>query len=219
MGIKLLLVSGLCAALGAGMLKVHVDRVTEDAWGGPPAQVVVMTEDLSAGAYLYERHLAVGERPERYVESRHIPRSRMDAVVGLRTGLPVKAGEPLLWTDIAGMQSAPRQLSSLVPEGMRAVAIHVRKGDLSGLIRPGDRVDVLRAGGGRVGASTVLENMLVLAIGTDTGGPGGRRGYAGQITLNATPAQAEVLTAAEFSGGLRITVRNPSDAVLTGGGP
>src|SRR5205823_4569768 len=82
----------------------------------------------------------------------------------------------VLWTDLATNSDARRDLSSLVRAPMRAVTIRAdATSTFGGLIRPGDRVDVLttmargNAEGDRL-TLPLLQNVLVLAAGRDTGG-------------------------------------------------
>jgi Flp pilus assembly protein CpaB len=106
------------------------------------------------------------------------------------------------------------------------VAIESRAGAFDGLLRPGDRVDVLfTAGSGTEPGSTVtlLQNLLVLSVGgsvakTSEGGarvPGALRG--GSVTLSASVADAQLITQAKERGQLSLTLRNADDIALATG--
>jgi len=139
-------------------------------------------------------------------------------VVGIRISSAVRSDEALLWTDLANSDQR-RDLSALVQEGMRAYSIRT---DLSnsfgGLLRPGDRVDVLltteRRGSGRV-SLPLLQNVLVLAAGGDVGGYAGPQGGArrpfNQVTVSVTLEQAQRLALAEEQGRMSLVLRNPDD--------
>jgi pilus assembly protein CpaB len=85
--------------------------------------------------------------------------------------VPITRGEPVLRAKlvVAGARSG---LATIVPEGMRAVAVRVDEVvGVAGFVRPGDRVDVLvtmrpRDDGPFV-SRVVLQNVQVLAVGKD----------------------------------------------------
>ncbi|MAC26103.1 MAG: Flp pilus assembly protein CpaB, partial [Myxococcales bacterium] len=153
-------------------------------------------------------------------------------VLGIRVNTPVRANQSLLWTDLATTASERRDLSTLLREGMRALT--VRTGVTSafgGLLRAGDRVDVLltanRPGGEERVTVPLLQNVLVLAVGADTGGPdqsdeeaeqaNNRRGR--DVSLAVTLEQATLLTHARDRGELQLILRNPDDVEIVGGVP
>ena len=143
----------------------------------------------------------------------------------------VGEGDPILWTYLDGGRGAGRGLADDVPDGMRAVSIPVSGASaVSGLVRPGDHVDVLGsfalpeggakdAGEARVVTMTVLQNVTVLATGTTTARSragsdrdGASSAGYGTVTLCATPREAEVLVfAQQMKGRLFLTLRNGSD--------
>jgi pilus assembly protein CpaB len=158
------------------------------------------------------------------VEERHIPASDVEQIIGANATEAVKANESLLWTDMAVLQAGSRRLSDLVQEGMRAITVRNRTGAFGGLLRPGDRVDLLFTEGGKFGenearaTSTLLQNLLVLAVGSNLGGSeqGDRpEGVAtGRVTLGVTAEQGQLIAQAEHQGQLRLVLRNPDDIVL-----
>jgi pilus assembly protein CpaB len=101
-----------------------------------------------------------------------------------------------------------------VPEGMRAVTIHVT--DSSGvisLLRTGQKVDVqvvLGKSGAETTVRTALEDLQVLGV--NPAGEGTSQGtILPSVTLLAGPAQADVLAAADSGARVRLTLRNPLD--------
>lgn len=95
------------------------------------------------------------------------------------------------------------------------------------MVRPNDSVDVLGSfvlpAAGAAGKTdelemvtlTVLQNVTILAIGSDTQRTFSERknnsGY-GTVTLQVTPREAEVLVfAQQMKGKLFLTLRNPAD--------
>ena len=172
--------------------------------------------------------LGVRDLPQAYLDQRNIRASDAEKVLNAAVSTGVKANESLLWTDFSTMQAAGRSLSVLVQEGMRALTVGAGSGALSGLIRPGDRVDVLYTAGGRLNGegaestATLVQNLLVLAVGADIGGDdslGIERDGDNQVTLSVTADQAQLLTQAAHQGSLNLALRNPNDIVLLQGLP
>lgn len=140
---------------------------------------------------------------------------------------PVQAGEPIFRSRVTGTDASGAGVSALVSFGKRAMAVRVDKViGVSGFIRPQNRVDVLVTLGdpgakGETITKTVLENMLVLAAGTELEKrPGAEKAVpVDVITLEVTPEDAERLTLAASFGRIQLALRNlkDSETVLTEG--
>ena len=104
----------------------------------------------------------------------------------------------VFWSDFDADRA--RVLSGLVQNGMRAVPLDVRSADFDGLLRPGDRVDVLFSTGAKGddgSTQTLLQNLLVLSVvGVLERASDGEPVPAarGSVTLSATIEQAQILT-------------------------
>ena len=112
-------------------------------------------------------------------------------------------------------------LQVVLTPGARAIAIPVATGGAStGLLYPGDRVDVILTQNfkGEVTAitrrsvsETVVENLRVLAIDTpETKAPSGGGNFGRTVTLEVTPEQAEKINVATELGKLSLTLRSVS---------
>jgi len=217
---KALLVAVIATAAGIALLRLYMHRFEQQASGGPTQPVLVLLGDAAAGTVLDRDALGTRELPQAYLESRHIPARQLNEVSGLRLALAVRAHETLLWTDLASMRPAPRTLASLVPPGMRALSLALRTGAFDALLAPGDRVDVLLAPerSADAAASTVAENLLVLAVGDQLGRSGqSAQARNGDVTLSVSPEQGRTLAAAERRGSLRLVLRHPDDIALGAG--
>lgn len=218
---RALAISVVSAIAGVALLRLYMHRFEMEASGGPRTRVLVLARDTESGEKLDRDTLGVRALPEAYLESRHVPASALDDIVGTRLAVPGRVHEALLWTDLASMRRPDRRLSSLVPEGMRAIRVDLRAGAFDELLRPGDRVDVLltrdATNGGVPTTVPWIENLLVLAVGDDTGATedASERSGGGRVTLSATPEQSRLLTQGEHEGELRLVLRNPDDALLT----
>jgi pilus assembly protein CpaB len=217
MRIRALIAALATAALGIGLMFVYMRRFEAEVRGGDLVEVLVAVEDIPLGAQISEEMLGFDEVPRKYVQERHIRRNDVQRVLGVRARAEIRANEWVLWTDLATSGDQRRDLSSLLREGMRAVNIGVRRGSaFGGLLRPGDRVDVLltmEEGGGIT--LPLLQNVLVLAVGADTG----RTVFEDEddeedltsITVALTVEQAQLITLGASRGSMSLTLRNPDD--------
>ena len=215
---KALIVSALAALATVALLRAYLYRFELEAAGGPKRLVVVLVRDLEAGAALDRDALGSRELPEAYVESRHVAAHDLDRLIGLELAVPGRAGEALLWTDLESLRRGSPRLSSLVPEGKRAMTLSPRAGGADGLLEPGDRVDVLSTRGeatadGAARTQVVADSLLVLAVGQSAASAGATRGGTrrGGITVAVTPDQGRALAEAELATSLRLVLRNPDD--------
>ncbi|MBR1279250.1 Flp pilus assembly protein CpaB [Bradyrhizobium sp. AUGA SZCCT0283] len=130
----------------------------------------------------------------------------------------VEAGSPITLNDIVRPQDRGFLASVLAPD-TRAISIKVdEESGVSGLIRPGDRVDVLltqmfeKADPGRRALSeTVLRNVRIIAIDQEIV-QGGRAivasaKQAATVSLELLPDQVQRITVAKQLGKLSLSVR------------
>lgn len=214
-----LITATLAMSVGVVALVLYQERFERNASGGDPVPVLVAAQDIPLGTVLSDEMLGIRNLPESYVEPRHIPASESERVLGLRVSSAVRATESLLWTDLANSEQR-RDLSSLVQEGMRAFTIRADgTSSFGGLLRPGDRVDVLLTidNGNESQTAPIAQNLLVLAAGQDTGGrpvgtaPATRSADVNQITLSVTLEQSQTLALGQQRGDISLVLRNPDD--------
>ena len=138
----------------------------------------------------------------------------------------VADGSPLTWQSLVG----PRQrgfLAAVLSPGMRAITVRLGAGTRhSGLIDPGDRVDVVltaRTRGDRVDnvlSRTILEDVRVLAVDRRIGSDAASAESGGEVTrteivtatLEVLPAQTGLLALGEYDGELALAVRPLAEA-------
>lgn len=143
--------------------------------------------------------------------------------VGAVVREPFVAGEPIVVRKIVRSGDSGFLAAYLEP-GMRAMAIRVSvETAAGGFILPGDRVDVvmtreLRNGsstpdsvGRRHVASTVMQNVKVLAIDQTTQAGEDQAVVGATATLEVSPGDAEVLTLARAEGDLSLMLRSYAD--------
>lgn len=225
-------VSIASAAATAQIARTWLDRQTGPADGPEAAAPVVTVEParrleilvadrtLPAGTLLTAEFLRWQPWPTDAETTNYYVKGRDDAepLVGsvVRGGLA--PGEPL----VRGRVVHPGDrgfLAALLMPGMRAVSVAVNQTTgLSGLVLPGDRVDLVLThtfehrdeGSGlpRRAAETVLDDLRVLAIDQRTDGTDGAPQTAKTVTLEVTPKQAEILAVAGELGQLSLSLRS-----------
>lgn len=227
---KLAIFAAVAAGLaGIGLSHLYFKRLEAEVAGGPRVPVLVAAEDIALGALLDKSMLAVRDIPEAYVEQRHIRAADIKKILGARTSQGVHVNEAVLYSDLSTYSEHVRRLSGLIQEGMRAAVIDSSDARFQGLLRPGDRVDVLLTTGvGQTQSKTVtlLQNLLLLSVGRDLGSARTRgtgaaayspAGGGSMVTLSVTTEQAQIITQAKVAGQLTLTLRNPDDIQLVEG--
>jgi pilus assembly protein CpaB len=162
--------------------------------------------------------------PQAYVGERNIYERDARKIVGVRISTRVKANEPVLWSDVATLAAPGRDLSTAVQEGKRAISLNGTNISFDGLLRPGDRVDVLFTRGAGDETSTLMQNVLVLSVGgrleaDDSPGMAQMRSSRGSVSLSVTSEEGQLLTQAEQQGALTLVLRNPDDIAIVEGLP
>jgi len=227
----------------AAVAATHI--LSQDNAGGPKAQILAATMPLSQGTLLREQDVTwqgVTEiKPSEIVrptaaalEANPALENQIRATVYgavLRHELP--AGEPILQSAIA--KPGERDfLQVVLTPGERAIAIPVATGGAStGLLSPGDRVDVILTqnfkGDNAANApltrrsvsETVVENLRVLAIDepdkvTTPARPAAipvnpaAGNFGRTVTLEVTADQAELINVSAELGKLSLTLRSVS---------
>jgi pilus assembly protein CpaB len=221
---KALLISLVTAIAGVLLAHFYLTRLEQEISGGPKMSVLIAATDLKPGTVLTESLLGVRSMPQAYVGERNISERDARKVVGVRISTRVKANEPILWSDVATLAAPGRDLSTAVQEGKRAIALNGSNVTFDGLLRPGDRVDVLFTRGAGDETSTLMQNVLVLSVGGRIevdDGPGGiaMRSSRGAVTVSVSSEEGQLLTQAEQQGALTLVLRNPDDIAIVEGLP
>jgi pilus assembly protein CpaB len=206
------------AVLSAAALHIYLARFEQERAGGQLLKVVMVTRDVEPGDLLADADLATKQLPERFVEERHVRGADRELVVGARCSAALAAGSAVTWTDVdSGPQG--RTLAGLVRSGMRAVSLRGSDVGFEGLLRPGDRVDVLlsQGEGSERRTSTLLQNALVLTVGDDLGASlrkARATQHATSVALSVTPLDAQRLAQVRGRGTLTVALRNPGDVEI-----
>jgi pilus assembly protein CpaB len=189
--------------------------------------VLVAARDLTAGQTLVDGDLARREMPAGFLPSSTFAATEAGRALGQRLAVSLRAGDPV---GEAALEARVPALSRRLPEGSRAVTVPVDQvSSQAGLVRPGDRVDLMLAEERIEGAErcvvvrSLLEAVHVLATGQATREalrPGEARvdldtTYS-TITLDVTPEQAQQLAVGLRMGELIPMLRGADDHAPTG---
>lgn len=196
------------ALLAAGALLLAVTPPTTTHGNSveqPQSRVLVAARDLAAGNAIRPNDLAPAERTTAQLPDGVLTSAA--AVVGRVVTGSVRRGEVITDRRLLG----PGLSASLGP-GLVASPVRLVDLEVTALLRPGDRIDVLAATEGAATASVVAASALVLAIPlADPDGSEGAQG-AGPIGLVVVAVDRETaarLAASAASSALTATLLPP----------
>ena len=233
-------VAAVAAVLVALLAVVAVNKYVKSRTTvvqAPKATVLVASMEIKEGGELGAEMLSTTQIPLEALSNAHISLPAPGApgyekaladieaqLVGRRVKRLVAAGTPIFWMDVETEQKTP--FAELIAEGNRAVTMSVDSvASVNGFIRPGSRVDVVLTaseealgivtgsqakGGKRIVSSVILQNVPVIAVGSNYDLSGTTSGY-GTITLNLPTRAAILMIQARSMGQITYLLRNVRD--------
>jgi pilus assembly protein CpaB len=213
---RLLMIGGLALAVGLLVSYTVYNRLRTFAGSGNNERgvpVVMAADDIQVGTKLEAHDVHVVTLPQSAVPPGAF--TGTSQVLGRGAILPVSKGEFILPSKLAAV-NAGAGLPSMIPQGMRAVSVRVNDVvSVAGFVQPGTHVDVLatgQGGGNDRQTTTVLENVLVLAVGKSLDrNPVADAQTAPVITLAVSPDDAQKLALVSQEGRIQLSLRNPMD--------
>lgn len=190
-------------------------------------EVIVASKALQAGQKLVASDLAKRALPEAMTSVHSVSVEELEQVVGRQLLVALAMGEPLSRAALANEEV--RSLAARLQPGARAVTVRVDDvTSQAGLVRPGDRVDLMLAeersdqGVRCVEVTPLIDAVAVLATGqaqgeAQSGADELRRADTYEfsqystLTLDVTPAQAQQIAAALRIGELIPVLRGEGD--------
>jgi pilus assembly protein CpaB len=181
--------------------------------------VLIAAQEIPARSRIVAAMFKTEMRPAQSLEPDAIsdPKQAIDGIALITIPLGSELTSSSVGTNVA--EALPVRLRP----GMRAVSIPVdRVKGVSGMILPGDRVDVIaipptRGAGAPPQAATMLRGIRVLAVGTNlenpTATPSAEEAAALTVTLEVTPKQADMLAWADQNATLRLALRSPREPI------
>jgi pilus assembly protein CpaB len=183
-------------------------------------EVLVADLDLAAGTFIKPQHLRWQRWPTDDVPETYVLRSARseEGLIGSVVRRGISVGEPI--TDGGVVKPGDRGfLAAVLNPGMCAVSVPITPtSGNSGLIFPGDRIDLILTqtlitgdDSARRVSETVLRNIRIIAMGTETGDDaddGRNNEKAKTATLEVTPGQAETVALLTELGKLSLSLRS-----------
>lgn len=217
---KLVIAVGL-AVIAMVSLYLYSRSLEREVAGGQKVAVLVAADDIPSGTRITKANLAQRDVPEAYVNKASIRKGEENVILGRPVAAKIAQGDDILWSDLELQKSAAtRRLSAAVPKGQRALTVAVdMSGSLAGMLKPGDRIDILgtfaRGQGTDWATVTLLQNVPVIATG-DVRGEGEEGSHEGprtfsNITVSVDLEEAELLVFAMQRGPINVALRSQED--------
>ncbi len=187
--------------------------------------VIVAARDIPAGTPLDDEMLSTREVPSQFLPANPLLETDIAIYLDQPIAQDIRQGDMILTSNFVVLTMS-RTLSGRIPYGERAVTFAADEiSGVTGLLQPGDRVDIIGVFPVEEGAendflaSSLLQNVTVLAVGEQLTEPGWDGQYdearADDVTLAMTPQEAELIFLALSGGELRLLVRNREDLGTT----
>jgi len=184
--------------------------------------VVVAAANIPKNSVIIREQVRMESIPAQYAHPSAL--HDLKKVVGEVATADITAGEQILSNRLISRGSKQTKLAYAVPRGKRAVSVPVNAvSGVAGLIKPGDRVDVIATvevplGQEQVTMTTLaLQDVEVLAVdqSMDETKPPSNKEETVQtktVTLAVSPDEARRLVLASERGTIRLALRAPADS-------
>jgi pilus assembly protein CpaB len=222
---RITLIVAVVLAIGTGVLTLSYLASFQRNNAPPPVaetkQIVVAAKDIPARSKITQDELTITKRAvdqNNPLEPGAISDPKqVDGDVALIT---IPAGSTITETKVG--RAPDIGVTGRLKPGQRAISIPVdRVKAVSGLIQPGDRVDILasvpRGNGVQPKVVAFLRGILILAINATLENQAGaspsadQGGAAATVTFAVTPKEADILTNADLNTTLRLALRSPQE--------
>jgi pilus assembly protein CpaB len=209
---------GLVAAIG--VTQVINKDVSPPAETGDTASIFVALRDITPGELITPQLVKLESWPKAKIPEGSI--SKIESVEGCRARTEILQGDPIREKKLLGKGATQQTPTDYIPKGYRVVGVKVDLVSGAGLIRPGDRVDVMvhlkRNANNDIAENrtqTILQDIKVFAVDDtfklDPDAKEDDSTAAKTISLLVTPQQAERLILASQLGKVQLVMRSPGD--------
>jgi pilus assembly protein CpaB len=217
---------GLVASIGINQVMAN-RRAAPTTSVGDTTSIFVAAADIGIGDPLTPQVLKLEPWPREKLPPGSL--GTLEEVEGRRSRAKFYLGEPILEAKLLPKGENGASAIDLIPKGMRVVPIRVDAvSGASGMILPGDRVDMLvhlaenpSHGVVRAVTRTFLQNVKIFAVDDVYDRPGSENNTlaAKTISVLVTPSQAELVALATQLGSVQLVMRSTGDDVTenTGG--
>ncbi len=200
-----------------GLLLIHQgiqSYKTKLGMGQKLVEIIVASKDLSKGQNLTNEDVETKKIPEQYAPMGVLKSNDLYKIQEHGITHSISRGEMILWSSL-NLNYSYQSASSKIEPGYRAVSIAVDSvSSVSGLIQPGDHVDIMTTleipGESKPSTLTLLQNVTVLTVGNSMYAESQNESYA-TVTLMVLPSEANIINHSGKYGNLSLTLRNPMD--------
>jgi len=210
----------ILTAVALGLIAVYCIWRMERNWAFQArkywTQVVVAQQDIPARSKINREMVTLTQCPKELIVNGALtdPKEAEGRIAIAR----IRAKDQIRSSDLAAEGQAPT-LAYEIPQGMRAIAIQAGEVMAVGTaVKPGDRVDILATythpTTRQETTQMILQNVLVLAVNKGETDAQGKGGANSSMTLAVKPEEAELLTAADRAGALRVALRPVQDKTI-----
>jgi pilus assembly protein CpaB len=182
-------------------------------------KVAVAADDLPSGVQVNARNVVTREVPKEFVHKDAITVGQWSRYSGRTTRANLTGGAPILRSQL--LDPRVSGLAEVLSAGKRALTVPVDQiSSISGLLLPGDRVDILLTieKDRKPVTFPLMEDIPVLATGVRTDEEivdskrSKRRGNFNTVTMLVNPEQAAKVVHAQEEGSLTVVLRPKKDA-------
>ena len=174
--------------------------------------VVVAAKKIPAGTKIVEADLAIKQLPAKAIPKDYP--SSIESIVGMIAKTSLEIDEIVTEGRLVG-EGAGGGLAVVIPQGFRAVTVRVNEvSGVGGFLNPGDRVDlisVLKRNEDETVSKTILQNVLVLAVGDKIVDPSSvsepQQKIVSQVTFALSPSDSEKVALASEVGQMHLVLR------------
>lgn len=214
---KIIIGAGVMLAAIAGFMTLaHLKSLSKQQVVEGPAtrRIVVAARPLKRGQAVEADWVKLVEWPEEAVPEGSF--ASIEGVLGQLARSEIFADDVLTEAKFLDTK-APSALSGLIPNGRRAISVHVNEvTGIAGFVAPGSHIDLLLT----IAAIddtpprtlTIVQDVEVLAIAQSIDNTSGQARVVPTVTLNVTPRQAETIALAINEGNLHMVMRNDRDS-------
>lgn len=208
--------AGLAALLARGLMTSSKPEPVVEKIEEPTTEVLVAGNNLQLGQRASSTDLRWQRWPDASMNPAYITRAARPAALEEYTGSVARssllAGEPVTDEKLVNLSGAGF-MSALIEPGMRAIAVEITpQTSAGGFILPNDRVDLVDTNRGQ----TILRNIRVLAIDQRFNEEGEQVAVGRTATLELTPAQVELVSAASNETRLALSLRGMGEQEVAG---
>jgi pilus assembly protein CpaB len=183
-----------------------------------PVDIVVPSVPIPAGVAFSEQNLARKSVPASGTGGRNVPAAEFELLIGAHAKGNLSAGEPILWTDVEEPFDSEK-FSQTIPAGRRAFTFEANiSSSFAGLIRPGDRVDLLCEWESGKAIPAWIRAIPVISVdrhfATEPTKEESRE--VSTLTVSVTPEEGRFLATVVRDGRIHWFLRNPDEPAKSG---